>query len=299
MVGRTSLAAVAATAMLFAASGLAYADNDFPRCRYVADRGPRPERVGHRQARRGRLRSRRVQARRGHDEIVVAVDADPSRNRRAQDSAASASVARSRAPSIAPRSPPSATPSASSTAAPSSTPPAACRSPGPPSPGAGRDGHPACQQVHELRRHVPVRGGAQQGHQARHRQQHPVHRPDAADGVRRLRRRLTAGRRGDAALHRHRSDARRVHVQPSADPAHGGRGQYPGRADDGPRRRQHGVGGHVQGHRVGGRDPAAARRGLPAGLLHALPGPDREPRAARRNSRPTSRTWSRRSTCRT
>ena len=55
-----------------------------------------------------------------------------------------------------------------------------------------------------------------------------------ADGV------FTPAAEAMAALHRHRSDAGRVHVQPPADPPDGRRGEYPGRPDDGPRRRQHG-----------------------------------------------------------
>ena len=42
---------------------------------------------------------------------------------------------------------------------------------------------------------------------------------------------------------------------------------------------------HLQGHRVARHDAAAERRRLPEGLLQPLPGPDREPRQARRADR--------------
>ena len=49
----------------------------------------------------------------------------------------------------------------------------------------GRDRHPARQQVHQLRRHVHLRRGAQQGDRAHHPRRQHVHRPDAGDVVRR------------------------------------------------------------------------------------------------------------------
>ena len=64
-------------------------------------------------------------------------------------------------------------------------------------------------------------------------------------------------------LHRHRPDARRVHVPPSADPPDGRRGEHPGRADDGPHRRAAPPAARrdtLQGHRVARQGPAAARR---------------------------------------
>ena len=132
MVGRTALAAVAASALVFAGGGLAYADNDFPDAdsslievhvqsesdieKLVTDGFDLAE-------------YKRVE---GPDKIVVAIDAVPSEVGALKQRGFG--IGRTiETLSTAPQSPPSATPSASSTAAPSSTPPTACRSPGPPS----------------------------------------------------------------------------------------------------------------------------------------------------------------------
>ena len=94
---------------------------------------------------------------------------------------ASGSARRSRARSTVPRSPPSAT-SRGRSGSRATWPRTACRRRHqargqvvvrPPA-----DRHPARQQVHERRRHVPLRRGAQQGDRA-HRRQQRLHRPDA------------------------------------------------------------------------------------------------------------------------
>ncbi len=122
--------------------------------------------------------------------------------------------------------------------------------------------------------------------------------PSQALSLRGRRRRL---RRGDqhGAPDRHHDDPGHVPVPPPADPAHGRRRADPGRPDDRPRGLEHRRGGHEQGDRVAGREPPAARRRLPAGLLQPLSWT--RPRTARSStgSPRSSRTWSRRSTCRT
>ena len=129
--------------------------------------------------------------------------------------------------------------------------------------------------------------------------QHRLHRPDAGALVRRCRRRLrrrptNMGRfiDTDPTPDEYMYHRQLIRLTPRA-------GRHPGLPDDGPRGRQLRRRRHLQGDRVARHDAAAERRGLPEGLLQPLPGPDREPRPARRAGRAVPEPGHRRSTCRT
>ncbi len=270
-----------------------------PGCRFVADRGLRQQRVGHRQARHRRLRSRRVQARRGRRRSSS--PSTPRRSRSARSrSAASASAARSRAPSTGPRSPPSATPSARSTARTARLRRrTACRRASPPSRRRVRRSSSArtssrttparsCTSRRTTRPSVRVTGSNNQFTGPTLQMAFA-----GADGV------YTPAA---AAMPRF------IDTDPTPDEylynrqlirLTGAAAEHPGRPDDGPRRRQHGLRGHLQGHRVGG--PRPCRRTSRATSRASSTATRTRPRTARSSTSwpPTSRTWSRRSTCRT
>ena len=151
-------------------------------------------------------------------------------------------------------------------------------------PAAGRDRDPARQHVHQLRRPLPLRRGAQQGdRRASARRNTAIVTGPAlalsfagADGVFGTAVNMDVFTDCDTTpdvymYHRHL-----LRLAPAREPddqmtvrvasASGARRHLPG----------HGVAGHVA---------AAERRGLPEGLLQPLPGPDREPRPARRAGR--------------
>ena len=298
MVGRTALAAVAASALVFAGGGLAYADNDFPDADsslievYVQSESDIEKLVteGFDLAEYKRVED---------DQIVVAVDATPievgALKQRGFGIGRTIENPKHRAAIAAER---DAQRELDSRAARVRR-PAACPRPGPPSPSRARPSSsaPTSSPTTPARSCTSRRTTRRPCAPRRQQRRSPARR---CDGVRRRRRRLHGGRRPTCR--------RFIDTDPTPDEylyhrqlirLTAAAGRHPGLPDDGPRGRQLRLRRHLQGHGVGRQDAAAERRGLPEGLLQPLPGPDREPRPARRAGRRVPEPGHARSTSRT
>ena len=130
--------------------------------------------------------------------------------------------------------------------------------------------------VHELRGPLPLRRGAHEGRDAGHAERRRGQPDDGAQLRRRRRRVRRRVEHADQPRHADRhQQQQRLHVPPPPGAGDDRRAQAGARGLE-RRRRRRGA-----GDRVGRHDAAAARRGLPARVLHALHGPDRDHRPVR------------------